>query len=91
MDKIPAALQHKIDYIKYIESARAVIDKEPIIFTSSNDDADTGKPEPSKPTGPTNVKFKGTQPSVWYVAALFLAAILGNLIGFAIFTLLERI
>jgi hypothetical protein len=36
-------------------------------------------------------KFKGSQPSFWYVAALFLAAILGNLLGFAIFTLLERI
>ena len=44
-----------------------------------------------KPTGPANVKFKGTQPSLWYVALLFLAAILGNLLGFAIFTLLERI
>jgi hypothetical protein len=50
MDKIPAALQRKIYHIKHIENLRAMIDKERIIFTSSNDD---------KPIGSANVKFKG--------------------------------
>jgi hypothetical protein len=114
MDKIPAALQHKIDYINVLDIpwaknadggslgglpmvsggeggkglaiSKIELEALKVGFESIKNTGDI-----LKPIGPTNVKFKGTQPSLRYVAALFLAVILGNLLGFAIFTLLERI
>ena len=42
-------------------------------------------PAPPKPT-----ELKPYRPLHWYVAVLFLAATLGNFLGFAIFTFLEH-
>jgi hypothetical protein len=136
--KVPAALQHKIDYINALDitahqkavrtsteiidywaafygmkqSPKRIINEDVTLankgkvmggggggFTISNIDAEALKvgfasikniPALCKPIGPADEKIKEHIITWQYLAVLLLAAISGNLLGFAIFTILER-
>ena len=84
MDKIPAALQHKIDYVNALDipdeskAQRIAISVCDYWIDNLKADLNTyakcGKdfPVPSKPIINEDFKFKREQPSGWYLAGCFL-------------------